>query len=654
MNEPRGSPALRAGAGLFGGFALLAVIDAIAIAILVPAGAGGASLRIAHHVFDAAETLALGGAVAIVGAAAARLPRHERAIPLVYLVVGAPLVYLAIGADLRRAAALTANRALEPTVFALDLAASAVALPVLHWAATWCSRTPRPRRGGLGLAVAVMVGDHLVLADDYAGMHAVVAFGAAVFAGTVLGPAAEHLVRRVAASGRGRVALGALAGFALLGAAWPPSNAVRCSLFRPAVALAPWVLASTVWRSPSTHAHVDVPPSPWLRDRSADPPVAPTAPPLLPADAVVVLVGIDAVRADVVDDAANDALLPTLAALKRIGVVFRHASAPGTQTAVSLATLFSDRTFSELHWTEHGSGRTRYDYPADDPSVRFPELLTAHGVETASFDGLVFLQDAFGVARGFHDEHVLVTGAMHGRAKDLVDSLLATLTRSPDGPLFLYTHLMEPHEPYDRGRRTGTPRERYLSEIAVADHQLGRVVHELRRSFGDRWLLAVMSDHGEAFGEHGTVEHAKTLYEELLHVPLLVAGPRVHPRVVEERVGLVDVGPTILDLFGVPVPATFEGQSLVPLLAGGEAQLSRPLVAEGRLRRALTEPDGLKVIDDPRRTTVEAYDLVADPGETRNLFDVDPARVDPALATLRAFFEVHTLRLPGYRPPYKP
>jgi hypothetical protein len=78
------------------------------------------------------------------------------------------------------------------------------------------------------------------------------------------------------------------------------------------------------------------------------------------------------------------------------------------------------------------------------------------------------------------------------------------------------------------------------------------------------------------------------------------------------------------------------------------------LLAEGRLRQSLTEPDGLKVIDDPLRKVVEVYDLVADPGETRNLFDVDPARSDRALAELRAFFAVHTRRDGGYEAPYKP
>ena len=78
------------------------------------------------------------------------------------------------------------------------------------------------------------------------------------------------------------------------------------------------------------------------------------------------------------------------------------------------------------------------------------------------------------------------------------------------------------------------------------------------------------------------------------------------------------------------------------------------MLAEGRLRRALTQADGLKVIDDTRRKVVEVYDLAADPGETRNLFDIEPARADPALATLRAFFAVHTRTGGGYETPYRP
>jgi arylsulfatase A-like enzyme len=164
----------------------------------------------------------------------------------------------------------------------------------------------------------------------------------------------------------------------------------------------------------------------------------------------------------------------------------------------------------------------------------------------------------------------------------------------------------------------------------------------------------VSADHGEAFGEHATFQHTKTLYDELVRVPLLVRGPGVAPRAIDTRVGLVDLGPTILDLFGVETPASFEGQSLVPLLKGGAPALDRPLVAEGRLRRAMYLPDGLKVIEDDRRKTVEVYDLGRDPGELDNLFDRDPGRSDAAVATLRAFFTAHRSTRAGYRPVYKP
>jgi arylsulfatase A-like enzyme len=215
---------------------------------------------------------------------------------------------------------------------------------------------------------------------------------------------------------------------------------------------------------------------------------------------------------------------------------------------------------------------------------------------------------------------------------------------------------MEPHAPYDRGSvREGPDKDRYVSEVAVADAQIARVVKLLAQKFADRYVLIVGADHGEAFGEHGTYQHTKTLYQELLRIPLLVMGPGIRARRIAEHVGLIDVGPTVLDLFGVPTPAPFMGQSLVSILEGGDVRLDRPLFAEGRLRQALYQGD-LKVIEDSRRKVVEVYDLAKDPNELDNLFDRDKARSEPALAALRAFFAVNALssRRPGYTPPYKP
>ena len=93
--------------------------------------------------------------------------------------------------------------------------------------------------------------------------------------------------------------------------------------------------------------------------------------------------------------------------------------------------------------------------------------------------------------------------------------------------------------------------ERYLAEIKVADAQIGALAKVLALRFGGRGYLIVTSDHGEAFGEHQTREHSKTIYEELVRVPLLIRGPGVAAGRIDERVGLIDLGPTILDLFGV-------------------------------------------------------------------------------------------------------
>jgi hypothetical protein len=576
------------------------------------------------------------------------------------VAVTAALVHVAIAEELTRASSFVdevlrlRGRAREP-LFAGMVALLAVVIPAAAAAGAFLARRPVLRLLPLGVSLVLLAGDDFPLGDDYPGVHGVVAWGAAMLGGAVLGPVVERAGRALVANRRGRIALGATGLFALLGLAVPPPNAVRYELFRLPSAIAPWVLASSLWRAPAPRGPVPPPPArPWFHDRAGDPPAPPSSPRVMPEGAVVVVITIDAVRADVVADPANDPVLPTFAELKRGGVYFTRASAPGTQTVLSLGTMFSGRYFSELLWTEHGEGRTRHLYPSDDPSIRFPEVLSTHGVATVNYAGLVFLSNAWGVARGFGEETVTVESWRHAQAHELIDPLLGRLQRAGPGPLFVYTHLMEPHEPYDRGRKDGTERERYLSEVAVADAQIGRVLRYLQQRFGKRWALFVSSDHGEAFGEHGYRQHGKSLYEELLHVPLLASSPLFTPRRIDDRVGLVDLGPTLLDLFGLETPPTFLGQSLVPFLTGGTVALTRPLVAEGRLRQALILPDGLKLIDDPRRKLVEAYDLLADPRETRNLFDLDPGRVDPALSALRAFFAAHTLTVGGYRPPYKP
>jgi hypothetical protein len=649
----RNESATRLAAGVFGGFALLAVVNAVAIAVAVPFPKRGISLRLAHHVFDAAETLGVGATLAIAVGAFVRFVRlPQRALVGVALAASIALVNRVLGDYLAIQASHALDGRFETIIFLNSLAVFGGALVVAMGADSLCARRPALRILLVGTAISVMILDQIPLRDDYMDTHGYLALAAALLGGSALATRVESAGRSLTQSRPGRVALVALGLFAIFGVAAPPPNATRFELFRQPCAIAAWVLATTVWRAPKLHTPVVPLPSPWLQDRSGTPPVPPTSPRVLPSDAVVVLITIDAVRADLVADPANDARFPTFAKLKREGVVFTHASAPGTQTGVSLGALFSGLYYSEQQWKNYGSGKKKHPYPAADPSLRFPQILSDHDVATANVASLVFLGGDFGVARGFREEKLFGHAARAAPGYQLIHALLDRLSHAGMGPLFLCTHLVDAHAPYGLGQG-GTEYQRYLSSVATDDAMVGLVLRVLEERFGERWALFVSADHGEAFGEHETREHAKTLYEELLHVPLLAQSPLFRPREIRERVGLIDLGPTILDLFGVETPATFHGQSLVPLLAGGDTALTRPLIAEGRLRRALTEPDGLKVIEDLRRKVVEVYDLSSDPGETRNLFDVEPARSDAALAELRAFFAVHAWREGGYEAPYK-
>ncbi len=95
------------------------------------------------------------------------------------------------------------------------------------------------------------------------------------------------------------------------------------------------------------------------------------------------------------------------------------------------------------------------------------------------------------------------------------------------------------------------------------------------------------------------------------------------------------------------------GQSLAPLLVGEPVSLTRPVLAEGRLKKALIFPDGYKVIVDDRNGTQELYNLGPDPGELEDLSANPDAEMAARVVTLRAFFEAHRFPRPGYKPPFR-
>ncbi len=177
-------------------------------------------------------------------------------------------------------------------------------------------------------------------------------------------------------------------------------------------------------------------------------------------------------------------------------------------------------------------------------------------------------------------------------------------------------------------------RERYALEVEVVDRAVGELLERLRvRGHLDGSVVIVTSDHGEGLGDHGLIGHINQLYDSLLHVPLIIWGPGRVPEGlrVAEPVSLADLAPTVAELAGLEVPASWAGRSMVAAWNG--EWRPRPIVLETHRPEAAEDLfglvwNGLKLI---RRATgsprVELYDLATDPRELHDLAGARPETV---------------------------
>jgi arylsulfatase A-like enzyme len=205
------------------------------------------------------------------------------------------------------------------------------------------------------------------------------------------------------------------------------------------------------------------------------------------------------------------------------------------------------------------------------------------------------------------------------------------------GGVLAYIHLLYPHTPYapppdylallglrPSAESSGTQAsiERYDAEVRLSDDVVGFIRRLLiEEGLASDAVTVVLSDHGEAFAEHGLVEHGNSLYNELLRIPLIIHAPGRLPGggVVEPTVELVDVLPTLLDLVGLPAPVQARGASLRPLIEGRSAP-ERAAYSELPHSRIVAgyciQSQSLKLIASTGGATpAERYDLLADPGE---------------------------------------
>lgn len=224
-------------------------------------------------------------------------------------------------------------------------------------------------------------------------------------------------------------------------------------------------------------------------------PIPAHAPTVLPSNPLVILLTIDALRADVMASREHDGDLPELARLRDASVSFTMARAPSPSTLTTVMALFTGKYYSQTYWTtERGKA-----LPARDTTRRLAEILEANRVRTVHVAALHGLGVDMGVGKGFGVERL--TSRDYGPARKVMDLILEELGRRPARPTFIYAHFVDSHAPYTLAGTDGTPFENYLGELALSDVEVERLQAYLERSgLRSRTVLIVTSDHGEAFG----------------------------------------------------------------------------------------------------------------------------------------------------------
>jgi arylsulfatase A-like enzyme len=306
--------------------------------------------------------------------------------------------------------------------------------------------------------------------------------------------------------------------------------------------------------------------------------------------------------------------------------------------------------------------------------VTLAEVLSRRGYQTAAFteDGMLIWGAGF--QRGFdvyhESKHVASSSAPAGIIEETFGRGLAWLEAHRDERFFLFLHTYQVHDPYlsppDYQGHFPTPPDAEIRQheidaydraILYTDDWVRALLERVDAlGLGGRTMVAVTADHGEEFGEHGWRRHGTHLTSEILHVPLLLRGaPGLAPG--SRRAGpmaLVDVMPTFLDLLGVPIPDQCEGRSLAAHLRTGEPPTPAAMFAESHATYAPTydgfdsswHPPGYALTRWPYRLVrvrtedgarYELFDLDADPGERKNLYDERRAAVEPDRAALEGY-----------------
>jgi arylsulfatase A-like enzyme len=386
-------------------------------------------------------------------------------------------------------------------------------------------------------------------------------------------------------------------------------------------------------------------------------------------DLNVLLIMVDTLRADRLSSYGYPRKTsPVLDHLAHAGVRFERHMAQSTWTKSSIASLMTG-----LYPQRNGISRYNHVIPSE---ARMPaEVLKEAGFKTYGLWRNGWVSPTFGFEQGYDIyQHPLSTGLppnvrienptlAPGTDQNVVETAVELFRFSGKQRWFLYLHLMDLHEyVYDAETAVfgSDHSDLYDNSLLWVDGWYRMLVEALAESGQlDRTLIAITSDHGEAFRERGFEGHAREVFRETTEVPFILALPfRLEPGiVVKTRTQNVDVWPTLYDLLGIPGPAATDGRSRLPEIlasARGEKPEDGVKVAISDLdqawsQRTMDPLPAIAVVEEPFRyvrirqprdegTLEFLFDSSQDPRELRDLSEEQPE----TLARLRAAADAYT------------
>jgi arylsulfatase A-like enzyme/predicted Zn-dependent protease len=377
----------------------------------------------------------------------------------------------------------------------------------------------------------------------------------------------------------------------------------------------------------------------------------------------LVIVTLDTTRADRIGCyGAKDVATPNLDALAAGGVRFAAAVSPMPLTLPAHCTLFTG-LLPGAHGVRDNGG-----YKLAPEHVTLAEVLKEHGFATGGFVSAFVLDHRWGISQGFdqyfddfdlRQQERLSMGEIQRPGNETLDHALAWIRGVKDKRFFAWVHLYDPHAPYQppepyKSRYAGRP---YDGEIAWTDSLVGRLIDALQQlDLTKKTVVAVLADHGESLGEHGENGHGYFIYEQVTHIPFVLATPYsgTRGRVVDAVVRSVDVAPTVLELVGLPGALPGAGASVVPLLAGGVAHPGDGY-SESYYARFHYGWSELRAIRTKRWHFIEApkaelYDLENDPGELTNLASRELSTIERLRGSLSEFERASIAKLAATAP----